>query len=142
MFAKLTAPPSRPVEAEFLPTLFSDTQIRITVTTAKGRESKDYAVNGDEFDFKTYGVSLLCGEDEYAVAVTSRGEGSCDCENFEREGRYSGHMCKHLFACCHLGLLPWPANVERPKPKQEPINGCDEKHASEQPSDRGAARVA
>lgn len=108
MFVKLTAEPRLPVEAEFAPTLFGDTVIRVWTTTVKGRERKDYRVESLPRDMLLYAaIDLVHGDKTHRVSVLETGEACCTCEAFyfEKNGQ-TGRHCKHTWTAMTLELLP------------------------------------
>ena len=97
MFVKLTTTPGT-VEAERIPTMFGDEQIRIN--------DRDYIVAEHRTDDGVAGVLLrhLDGSGEHAVTVAGE-YGQCSCENFRFVAGREGRPCKHLSALIRLGYF-------------------------------------
>jgi hypothetical protein len=140
MFAKLSQPPRLWVAVEIL----AIDRFRISVLSAKGRESAEYDLVETDTDGTTHGALIRSATNEYACAITDDGYGQCDCEDFDRRSGRDGKLCKHLFALAAIGALPWPEEVKRPIYLSEPVNvRTNEDRARQQPAeDRAAARAS
>ena len=112
-FAFLKLPPRLPVEAELLPTMFGDVQLRISTQTKAGTKHQDYAVTrGESDDMIAESITLRHDDTTYQVQVRHTGEANCTCEAFEFERCAElGRMCKHVYSLVVTGLI---TSVEAP----------------------------
>lgn len=144
MFVALRIGPRYPVEAELIPTMFGDTQIRVTVHKPDGDDCKDYGIERRQcLDGTAEAFTVVGGEEPYPCLTTDDGLHHCGCKDFKHTSGRESRPCRHLAGLMLTGLMKMPETLKPYFGEQSNDRGIDQeqqRHAADENADDGIRR--